>query len=286
MTGGLGNQLFKTMAALNISQILGAELKIDISWFTHFRDHSGRVQSRKFELDYFPRLRTIDTVHNNSARFQRRYRQLVRRLPSPAVTYIGYCTDKNVVESLERRNIRTLDGNFEQINLLPSNIELKKWLAFPESKSKWFIQEAENLGDDFVAVHVRMGDYENLSEIYGFMTPNYYVQAVEKLTSISDCRKLVLFSDDTSTALAWLRNRISFDYIVEPKFGVDSGEVLRLMSMGTGVIMAHSTFSWWAAKFASLREENSVVIMPSRFLMHEENVSARLGYPNWNMIEV
>jgi hypothetical protein len=286
LSGGLGNQLFKTLFGIKLSMNTKKRLTIDTSWYDFFSDSTGKVQTRKLEVNYFPELRKLNFVKSGLPAFDKRLSQIARRTPSFFRKTIGYVTDSEANHSFSIASARILDGNFEKIELLPADSILCELLAFPIDKSDWLMRYEEGLGANFIALHVRMGDYRNLPEIYGFMSQDYYARAVPKIQEILNCEKVVLFSDDIDSAINWLQDKVEISDYVQPGTQTNSAETLRLMSTAKGLVMAHSTFSWWAAKIGTLNQTCNEVVMPSRFLSYEANVKHRLHYPKWHTIEV
>jgi hypothetical protein len=47
-----------------------------------------------------------------------------------------------------------------------------------------------------------------------------------------------------------------------PLVGLAPSEVLKVMSLGQAYVISNSTFSWWAAHLACLRDENVLVYYP------------------------
>jgi hypothetical protein len=262
------------------------DLVIDTSWYQIFSDQTGKVSSRKPELSYFPELRKLQCIVLKRPYWDRRLGQAFRRLPDSAKEYFGYYTDSIVNKNSNFKNIRTLDGNFESIDLLPADSDLIKLLKFPDLNSNWLDANQERVGPDVLAIHVRMGDYKNLPEIYGFLTPDYYTQALTRIRNSREVKRLILFSDDTTAAREWLSGKIKFDDIIDSAQSINSGDTLQLMSKAGAIITAHSTFSWWAAKIGVLNGTCKEVALPSRFLSYEAAESSRLQVKSWHIITV
>jgi len=286
LTGGLGNQLFKVLAGIKISNAARVGLSVDTSWYQIFNDTSGKVQSRNLELPYFPELSKLNYVTLRYPHLDLRKNQLMKRLPIWARNSCGYFTDSNVDLIIDSSKIRILDGNFERNDLLPTDSDLQSLLRFPKLKSNWFKINEKNVNADTIAVHIRMGDYQNLSNIYGFLTPDYYLKALSILRKTSEIKHIVLFSDDPNAALNWMCGKIQFDLVINSMHSVGSGDILQLMSKSGKLIIAHSTFSWWAAKLGVLNGTCKEVVMPSRFLKDETHVNFRLKEKDWHVVDV
>ena len=92
------------------------------------------------------------------------------------------------------------------------------------------------------ALHVRRGDYLDLSGYHTNLGPDYYQQAVNiVIQNVPDCIFLV-FSDD----IEWCKNtfRDSRFHFIED--GNDAIEMC-MMTMCNNHIIANSSFSWWGA---------------------------------------
>jgi len=87
-----------------------------------------------------------------------------------------------------------------------------------------------------VSIHVRRGDYVNITHAHPLCSINYYNNAIEFL---GDCNYMV-FSDD----LEWCKLNFPSSYTF-----VDESDYisLYLMSMCDHNIIANSSFSWWGA---------------------------------------
>jgi hypothetical protein len=100
---------------------------------------------------------------------------------------------------------------------------------------------------EMVAVHVRRGDYL----VHGWaLTAEYYTRA---LSQFSKGTPIALFSDDPETAEALLPRKPAW---------VSSGQVMAadmfLMSSFPRLVIANSSFSWWAGWLGAQQEKQVV----------------------------
>jgi hypothetical protein len=103
-----------------------------------------------------------------------------------------------------------------------------------------------------VAVHVRRTDYCMLKK-HNILTMEYYKKALR----LVEGKQPIVFSDD----LAWCRTQPVFEgaiFVEEP----NDVAALYLMSQFSHIVIANSTFSWWAAY---LGPQPKTVIAPSRW---------------------
>lgn len=98
---------------------------------------------------------------------------------------------------------------------------------------------------DMVAVHIRRGDYVE-HPLYADLTiTSYYDDAMKKFTN----EQFLVFSDDIKWCKEYFWDRDDIEYCEEE----DPVKALNMMAGCKGIIMANSTFSWWAARLSTAR---------------------------------
>lgn len=281
----MGNQLFKLFHGLKIAHTYSEDLIIDTSWFTHKYLSSNKVNNRKYELYFFEPINSLHTFVSRNKELDLFRGQAERKLNPRIQKLLGCMTEQN--EYLFTKPPKVIDGSFEKISDLPSFKIINDYIKFPEKESVWLKNEFSILGDGMVvAIHVRRTDYINLPEIYGVLTKKYYMNAIsyfkEKYHSVS----FWLFSDDTEGAQVFLKDIVNFDRIVNSPKDAPTGETLKLMSSFKGIIVANSTFSWWAAYIGHMNSRTLEVILPSKFsTLSNDNPSKYLKLPEWNILD-
>jgi hypothetical protein len=108
-----------------------------------------------------------------------------------------------------------------------------------------------NLGDK-TAIHFRIGDYKKISHIHNILNMDYYIKAINK---IKNTKEFVYFYDKSDKDdVETITNIIETLKIIYPKYtfiemenDLEDWEELLFMSCFKNIIMANSTFSWWAA---------------------------------------
>lgn len=98
-----------------------------------------------------------------------------------------------------------------------------------------------------VALHARRGGYLSLASTYGHVAPIYYRRALAAMRSLGQEGPVWLFSDDPHGALSFLRGYVDVDRLIEPMPNGRSLDGLVTMSGASGLVIANSTYSWWAA---------------------------------------
>lgn len=106
----------------------------------------------------------------------------------------------------------------------------------------------DGIGDpiDMVAIHVRRGDYVNNPFYVDLFEDGYYERA---MTEFHDAKFLV-FSDD----IRWCRKQNIFKGCEFSK-GKTPEQDMNLMAACRGIIIANSSFSWWAAFISPYAEQ-------------------------------
>ena len=109
----------------------------------------------------------------------------------------------------------------------------------PETETYLKNKYGELLQGNTTSVHIRRGDYLNLSEMHPPLTKEYYIKALAKTPQTE---KYLIFSDD----IPWCLDNFKLNnfYVIEnEKDYID----LYLMSKCKNNIIANSSFSWWGA---------------------------------------
>ena len=266
-----------------MAEIFDSLIKIDVSWFEHNYMKSSIVSTREFELDYFPNIRIIPKYSARLKILDKKLGIFQRRLSGKVQAKMLLLSEKNVANFSTKPRI--IDGVFANKNFLPRVETLRELLKFPQDKSLWLTEKLNNLNDSFsVAVHIRMGDYLNLEDIYGVVDTNYYKLAMKSIRVRYPSAKFHLFSDSPKQALLWLNSEIDFYHVVETPEIISTGEVFRYMSSFNGLICANSTFSWWAGYVGSHWQNMKVVILPSKFSNVElDSVDKILKINGWEI---
>jgi len=147
------------------------------------------------------------------------------------------------------------DFSYQKINKSDNNITLQGYFQ----SEKYFKQHREHIltslnitelkdkikekfGDcsDCISIHVRRGDYLELSDYHHNLTMDYYIKAIEKFDQ-SD--KFLIFSND----MKWCKDNFNFLKNVEFSECDEDWEDIIKMSNCKDNIIANSSFSWWGA---------------------------------------
>lgn len=139
--------------------------------------------------------------------------------------------------------------------------------------SSWFLQTANKLDvqGGVLGVHVRRGDYVGNSDI-GTLSVSYYEAALQELKSRGVTWDAIwIFSDDVALTKREFKDFSAENrnlVFVEPPEDSHSFESLILMSRSSSLIIANSTYSWWAA---TLGNTEKVIICPAKWFLQMED---------------
>jgi hypothetical protein len=285
LTGGLGNQLFKFMAAQNCLEFSNTKkLTMDISWF---QDNTQPTRSKHifFQLQrlvdnemYFARSTKFPTLHQFTLR---KLNQLNRSTLLKLRIYKDWGEFYRI-----KFKPRLIVGDFENYKCLPEFSTVSSILKKLDSDSEWkrnLINRIKH--EDPIIMHVRLGDYTKYPEIYGFLDANYYFEALQVMRAKGLRGPVWLTSDNPESALNFFSEKIKIDYVLETPMSLQPIELLLGIAESRNIIIAHSTFSWWAAWVSFHQHKDANIVMPSRFLRHESEAK-RLQVPGWDVVKV
>lgn len=138
-----------------------------------------------------------------------------------------------------------LIGYFQsEKNFIRAEDEVRKCFSFTQSVVDETLRSNNGRykkffsGERATAVHVRRTDYLKYPDIYPELNADYYRKSLEM---IKDKGSILIFSDDYQ----WCKNNFNdkgFELV-----DMSPMSSMYLMSNCSNIIMANSTFSWWAA---------------------------------------
>lgn len=261
LSGGMGNQMFQYALYLHL-KALGKNVKIDDK-----TEYEGRDNARPIRLDVF------------DAKYE-----------TPSETEMLCLTDSylDVVSKIRRKLTGRKTAEYKEKSQLFDSEVLKKdraYLVGCWQSEKYFADIKEEVRKAFtfkdialsekmreyekqmtetnsVSLHIRRGDYLEVSDVYGgICTPQYYEKAMKQMEEWNpDCHFFVFTND-----VAWVREHYKQKNltIVEGN-DEDAGFIdMYLMTKCKHYILANSSFSWWGCYLNSSKEKK--VIAPSQW---------------------
>jgi Glycosyl transferase family 11 len=244
--GGLGNQLFVYGLGLAVSRRLGVPLVADL----------GRIQhdkKRRYELPSFRNsLSPLEVaVPGPGGPGFHLHRILRSKLGGPGHYRNFYYETREGFDSrfLDVPDGSRLRGYFQSWRYVDTvATELREELWEVRNPSPWFHEQRSRLSalDNWVGVHVRRGDYKDLAGMA--VGEIYYERALALLSELGLLQNIVVFSDEIELAqqMSLWRQMPNVTFCDSPP-ETQPIETLLLMSLASHLVIANSTFSWWAA---------------------------------------
>jgi hypothetical protein len=235
LQGGLGNQMFQVAATTALAMELKTKAIFDLG---ACHTPAQGFTSNKYKNSIF---------------------NLINDEPLNTVKFTGVYTEpKFSFSELPKQDNIILNGYFQSEKYF---VKYKKYIKrlfnIPEEtldKVELFLASEVSEHDTITSVHVRRGDYLNLSDYHAPCDVEYYKKAMEKIGD----SKFVFISDD----IEWCKDNFKGDNIYFSPFK-DEIEDLALMSICDNQIIANSSFSWWGA-YLCIWEDN-ITIAPSNW---------------------
>lgn len=283
LVGGLGNQLF----GYYFGQSLGVDVRYDVSdQALGLSTQSVSIKELNLKGDFGVFENRISTLFGNKPRLLKR---IVRKLGAVLKRTLlqKYTYESNVIGfdshfPTRHLKLRYIKGYFQSYKYFQKAVDLKPELSKVELKnpSQWFkVMETEIRMANPLVIHIRRGDYLRYSEDYGLLSEDYYLKAIELAErSSNEKSKIWLFSDSFELVQENMPHLMSLSpRVILPPEGISDAEVLVLMSLCKKIVIANSTFSWWAA---TLNTKNKVVVSPNKWFKGMQDPS-NLIPNNW-----
>lgn len=140
----------------------------------------------------------------------------------------------------------------------------------------------ESMASNAVAIHVRRGDFldKNNYEKFGKVcSQDYYRRALKIVSENIEDPSFFVFTNDIAWSRSFFENKkVKF---VDWNTSVNSWKDLYLMSCFKNIIIANSTFSWWAAWLGKENNMKGAVLCPSKFVSSESSAEESIYPKRW-----
>lgn len=256
--GGLGNQMFIYAFSVALRETFKQEILVDTHYYKSFKFHQGLELSKIFGLELkearlWDILRMAWYFPNYWIDFH-----ILKYLPKRSRTVKEKADYTFNSEILKDSTDKYYDGYWQDCqyfdkfkNVIVSELCFKPTLIGKNKEvlSKMLMEE------NSVGIHVRRGDYLNNWKYQGLCGLDYYIQAIEYIQKQVKSPRYYLFSDDVTyleTNICPLLHGAEYT-IVNWNRGNDSYIDMQLLSSCKNLIIANSSFSWWAAYLNSVR---------------------------------
>lgn len=275
LRGGLGNQLFQYGAAVALSEKHNSRLLIDVSLLPRETNTIDGVTRWPLQIGEFNHLGTV-LAANGSTKTRRRFYASVLQLDRKLGDNFPSCLRKlgrfSNESNADFNHFNTLTNRRLVLNsycnsprfFLENGDKIRESVLSLRQPSPAYIELKQHAAKTRpLAVHVRLGDYKNLSRIYGRVDPEYLERSIDLQMTLSGEREVWLFSDEPDLAMELL-GKYRHKAVVPPALAnLTSLETMLIMASCLGLVASNSTFSWWAAYLNN--DKNAWVIFPRPF---------------------
>ena len=266
----MGNQLFQLAAAYSINS--GREIVCEVGFSGPRKDlHAGSVLE-SLSLDKKVSLRSSDKFRNltqtlfdyllrvstktSGPESLKIYRALVSLVGTLYFSFYYKCF---LIISLSKglgnyalpryTTNQMIIGYFQSYKFLQGvTEELFLSMLTPSNPGpEWNRWSQRALAERPVIVHIRLGDYL-LEKNFGIVTTSYILESLTKLGVLLDNRPIWVFSDQIDLASVIVPPKFLDRIVWVPEIDADPMATLSIMRLGTGFVIANSSFSWWAAR--------------------------------------
>lgn len=280
LKSGLGNQMFQ-YALYRELQNVGFNTKMSREYIDNNSEHNGYELETVFGLK--PNIASLDEINNCRNHKSGLYERLRNRLSSR--------DDFAEIERFINIDIFFVDNiilnGYWQHEFYFKHVkeQLKKEFEFPE------ICDMDNLNNivkiqtsNSVGVHIRKGDYlsKGFIDYYGSICDEkYYSTAIELMCSKIKNPSFFIFSDD----MEWVHNNLilpnEVTYINNNK-GQNAFKDMQLMMECKHLVIANSTFSWWAAWLSE--SDDKIIVAPKKWCKSNRRYKNALSLKRWTLI--
>ena len=113
---------------------------------------------------------------------------------------------------------------------------------------------------DYDFIHIRRGDYLNLTETWGVLSMDYFIRHYRAENS-------TIVSTDDENSVVQIKEKFPNACVLGPSM-ISEMQAFKLMLNASRVIASNSSFSWWGAILAN-RLKGSDVTLPNPWTLHK-----------------
>lgn len=230
LLGGLGNMLFATATAYSFSKQFNLNQVLSLN-------HLGALHTPpdKYTNNIFRKIEIAENTHGYKVVNEPSFTYSKFTIPTDTDTKLfGYFQSEKYFAKYRNEILDLFSPTEEILNNIHDNY-------------------GELYQNKTVSLHVRRGNYVNLSAIHPPITVEYCYQALKCFPN----HTVLVFSDDIEYCKKIFTDK-NFCFIQNTADITD----LYMMSLCDNNIIANSTFSWWGAW---LNKKNNKVICPSKW---------------------
>ena len=279
--GGLGNQMFCYAFAKALQCKSDEKIFVDLSHFNHYELHEGFLIDKIFNVSD---ILIADKSHIKALSYycpHYKLSRLLRKILPPKRT--EYIEKQNYIYDSDALNTKEncyYEGYWQSpLYFFDLEGEIKKMFTFsiPQNENKQIALKMQQVNS--VCIHVRRGDYVNAKSFMGICDITYYEQAISFIKKKNDQPTFFIFSNDMNWCEENIRPLLgAFEFeFVSHNSKSDSYWDMYLMTCCKNMIIANSSFSWWAA-YLNITD-NPLVIAPDKWVNRNYKIDIHLE--NW-----
>lgn len=283
--GGIGNQMFQYAFALALKQKYpDEEVKLDVSHFKGYKLHNGFEIERNFGslLPYATskELRKL-TYYAPDYRVSRILRKIFgyRKTEYKEPRLFTFWQD-----ALDKDGSCYYEGSWQNEKYFKQYSDIiRSALSFRQPLGEKNVELLAQINNTLsVSIHVRRGDYLADPTYQGICDLPYYKNAVDYILNYVKEPHFFIFSNDAK----WCEENIAplcGNYtIIDWNGGDRSWADMYLMSQCKHNVIAHSSFSWWAAWLNN--HDNKIVVSPKGWF-NRADITDSPQLESWMLLE-
>jgi hypothetical protein len=254
--GGLGNQLFQYAGGLYLARRQKTDVVFHTDLLPEKTDWIGGVSRWPSQLSEFNGTTSVACRRNQPPGSTHLLSKILQLLGKISDLLPGLFVKFGILNG-ERNTSPTL-SNLPKLRLIDSYLasplpalalgqELRDQILDIESPSVEYLNLSREANSTRpIMIHVRLGDYLNLTKLFGEPQFDRIVDALKEANP-EKAFPVWLFSDSPEVLSQSILSELGVSKVIGPEDLVRPIENLVLMSQGAALICSNSTFSWWAA---------------------------------------
>lgn len=281
--GGLGNQMFQYALVVVLSNRFKENVLVDVKSFNTYKLHNGLELENVFGIKlHKASLWQIWKVSKGSSIYLIN-RILKKKFPRRKTECVEFPLANFDKAKLYDPGNMYYEGNWQHWRYFEDYkeeiIKTYKFIRPLEGKAKVICDIISNCNS--VSIHIRRGDYLKEPKYCNICTLDYYKKACEYIKNRVSNPHFFVFSDDLEWCKDNLVQMMDKYTLVDCNKGNESYRDMQLMSMCKYMILANSSFSWWAAY---LNKRQIFVIAPQTWINSTKSYKEPRQLPEWILI--
>lgn len=274
VSGRLGNQLFEWSFAHELANRFQSEIQPVID-SRHFSLHQESIFTDLELLCDSIRIQENSEIAGLTFSILDKISALKLLKTKSAEVYLGISrqSDAYILQEITRRP-RLVSGFYINSSHVSSNSShLYQHLRSKFESLRLSEKIQQNIGSEpFQAIHIRRGDFITMKETFGLLNLDWYANNIRRDLP------LVVATDDLEGSREII-DALKPAHVLDPET-YSPWETLGILASARRLVMANSTFSWWAG-FCSVQAGN-LAIFPKPFYRSEPWKNELLYFPGFS----